>query len=252
VGAESEQFGRRDAEIGQQVGVAGRVGVGRHRLPFAVHGGVRVGHGDGEVHGVDLDGGRAHVAQQQRPHPGLLGERGIGSEHPQVLAVVQAQDHQVRIVGLDEQQRQVGGRVDVAQTVGHVLDVGGIGQRDFRGRPFIGYSDRGGGEVGHGSPGSIKGQTVGEHPTLTTTTHPSRSPHGPARPAGVGPPADGSRTHHSGQPVVAHCCTTSPVATPTPTAVLRATPAAAPRSPKRTSTKAQAQATVAAARVNQI
>ena len=89
----------------------------------------------GSTHLVDLERRRLDVAEQQRAEPGLLGERRVGAEDPQVLALVQAQDRQVGVVGLDEQQRDVGLGVDVAQPVGDVLDVGGAGEVELGGGP---------------------------------------------------------------------------------------------------------------------
>jgi hypothetical protein len=95
------------------------------------------------------------LAEQQRSEPGLLGKGHIGAEDPQILPQIEPQDHQVLVVGLNEHERHVGGRVHVAQGVGDVLDVGGVAQRHLVRGPLVGGSDDRRGEVGHVPPGRL-------------------------------------------------------------------------------------------------
>ena len=101
-------------------------------------------------HLVDLDRRRLDVADQQRTQPRLLGEGRVGAEDPQVLALVEAHDDQVGVVGLDEEQRDVRFQVDVAESVGDLFDVGDAVQVDLGGGPAGRTADHGCSEVRHG------------------------------------------------------------------------------------------------------
>jgi hypothetical protein len=96
------------------------------------------------------------VAEQQSADPGLLGESRVRPEDPQILAMVETHDHEVRVIGLDKHERYIGGGIDLAQPIGHVFDVGGVGQRNLRGRPVVVGPNHSGSEVGHGPPGQSR------------------------------------------------------------------------------------------------
>src|SRR5690606_20348110 len=159
--------------------------------------------------------------QQQRSQPGLLREGGVRPEDPQVLPLVEPEDRQVGVVGLDEQQRHVRVGVDVAQPVRHLLDVGDAGEI----------------EVGHAPA------VLAPHRRRTRRN---------VRP--WGPPLvylpccyPTTTAHHSGPSAVTlHRHATVPATVASATATVTATPTATPRSPSRASATAASAATAPA------
>nr|BFE67203.1 hypothetical protein GCM10020092_005040 [Actinoplanes digitatis] len=134
---------RAHTEIGEDLDVADRVGVGVGGRTVVL---VVVRGGPGRRQVVQLERGRLDVGEQQRTEPRLVGVRRVGAEHAQVLALIEAQNHQVLIVGLDEEQRQLCVRLGVAKPVHDLVQIGKAGELQLRRRPPVLAPNDGGSE----------------------------------------------------------------------------------------------------------